>query len=88
MRCRRTVDEKLKEKASFIKKIKRLLYKEQDGCCCMCGEHKSELELEAHHIVGIKENPSLQLKKSNIVLVCHTCHLSLHNGQDMKEAED
>lgn len=78
MRRRRTIDEELRHKNRELRKKKLLLYKEQDGCCCHCGKHFGTEGLEIHHLVGVRENPGLALCVKNMVLLCHECHVAVH----------
>lgn len=78
MKRRRTIDEKMRNHHKELRKKKLLLYKEQDGCCSNCGRHFGSEALEIHHLVGISENPGLALATSNMVLLCHECHVKVH----------
>lgn len=82
MKRRRTIDEKMRNHHKELRKKKLLLYKEQDGCCCNCGRHFGSEALEIHHLVGISENPGLALATSNMVLLCHECHVEVHRERD------
>lgn len=44
----------------------------------MCGCYFGTEALELHHLVGVRENPGLALKTSNLVLLCHECHVKVH----------
>lgn len=79
MKRRRTIDEKMRSQRKVLQKKKLLLYKQQDGCCEMCGRHFGTESLEIHHLVGVRENPGLALVFSNLVLLCHECHLKVHH---------
>ena len=78
MKRRRTIDEKMRNQRKVLLKKKKLLYKQQDGCCEMCGRHFGTEALEIHHLIGVSENPGLALATSNLVLLCHECHVELH----------
>jgi 5-methylcytosine-specific restriction endonuclease McrA len=78
MKRRRTIDEKMRNQHKTLRKKKLLLYKQQDGCCEMCGRHFGTEALEIHHLVGVRENPGLALATSNLVLLCHECHVKVH----------
>ena len=80
MKRRRTIDEKMRNQRKVLQKKKLLLYKQQDGCCEMCGRHFGTESLEIHHLVGVSENPGLALAFSNLVLLCHECHVAVHQG--------
>lgn len=77
IKLRRTIDEKMRNQRKVLLK-KKLLYKQQDGCCEMCGRHFGTEALEIHHLIGVSENPGLALATSNLVLLCHECHVEVH----------
>lgn len=85
MKRRRSVDEKLRNKNKTLRKYKKILYAEQDGCCADCGEFVPEDGLEIHHIVGVSKAPNLMLAKRNMVLLCPACHFARHQAD--REAE-
>ena len=76
-RCR-SVDEKLRNKNKTLRRYKKILYAEQEGCCGDCGKFVPEDGLEIHHIIGVSEAPGLMLKKRNLVLLCPSCHAECH----------
>lgn len=78
MKRRRTIDEKMRNQRKVLLKKKKLLYKEQCGCCEMYGRHFGTEALEIHHLIGVSENPGLALATSNLVLLCHECHVEVH----------
>lgn len=78
MKRRRTIDEKMRNQRKVLLKKKKLLYKLQDGCCEMCGRHFGPASMEIHHLIGVSENPGLALATSNLVLLCHECHVEVH----------
>lgn len=86
MKRRRTIDEKMRNHHKELRKKKLLLYKVQDGCCSNCGRHFGSEALEIHHLVGISENPGLALATSNMVLLCHECHVKVHRKIDPRGA--
>lgn len=78
MKRRRTIDEKMRNKRNRLLRKKPRLYKHQDGRCMFCGCRFDMGELEIHHLVGVSENASLALRMSNMVLLCHECHVKVH----------
>jgi len=55
--------------------------------CAVCGGKKS---LEAHHIIPFHANPTLELKKSNLIALCEgkktiLCHLVIGHGGNYKD---
>ena len=53
----------------------------RDGKCVCCGHDK---HLEAHHLFGYKENPSLAIDENNGVALCKFCHDKYHNIYGVK----
>ncbi len=53
----------------------------RDGKCVCCGHDK---HLEAHHLFGYKENPSLAINENNGVALCKFCHDKYHNMYGIK----
>lgn len=53
----------------------------RDHKCVCCGHDK---HLEAHHLFGYKENPSLAVNESNGVALCKFCHDKYHNIYGIK----
>ena len=53
----------------------------RDHKCVCCGHDK---HLEAHHLFGYKENPSLAVNESNGVTLCKFCHDKYHNIYGVK----
>ena len=67
-----------------MKRVKLAVYKRDNYTCQECGDrnHKgrgSRIRLEAHHIVSIAEDESLAYTHSNIVTLCHACHVKTDN---------
>ena len=85
MKRRRSIDEKLRNNHKALRKKKLLLYKAQGGCCAYCGGHFGTESLEIHHLAGVSENPGLALATSNMVLLCHECHLKVHRKIDPRD---
>lgn len=54
----------------------------RDKKCICCGHDK---HLEAHHLFGYKENPSLAVNESNGVTLCKFCHDKYHNIYGVKD---
>lgn len=53
----------------------------RDKKCVCCGLDK---HLEAHHLFGYKENPSLAVNESNGVTLCKFCHDKYHSVYGLK----
>jgi len=88
MKRRRTIDEKMRNKRKLLQKKKAWLYRQQGGCCELCGRHFGTESLEIHHLVGVRENPGLALKTTNLVLLCPDCHVKVHRCCDGVDGAD
>jgi 5-methylcytosine-specific restriction endonuclease McrA len=40
-----------------------------------------EDKLEAHHVISVRDNPSLEYEPRNIMFVCLECHHNIHNSR-------
>jgi 5-methylcytosine-specific restriction endonuclease McrA len=85
MRPRRTIDEKMRNQRKILKGMRPSLYKDQNGCCPMCGRHLEEYAMELHHKIGVSESPHLALNRKNLVLLCHNCHVEIHKTNKITE---
>ena len=54
----------------------------RDAACVCCGHDK---HLEAHHLFGYKENPSLAVNENNGVTLCKFCHDKYHSVYGVKD---
>ncbi|MBQ7664110.1 MAG: HNH endonuclease [Bacteroidaceae bacterium] len=52
------------------------------GCCELCGKHFVQEALEIHHLVPVSQNPGLALQTKNLILLCHDCHVKVHQGKE------
>ena len=85
MRPRRNIDEKMRNHRKILKGMRPGLYKDQGGCCPICGRHFDEYAMELHHKIGVTENPHLALNRKNLVLLCHNCHVEIHKTNKITE---
>lgn len=60
-------------------RLKHRRYKAHDGCCELCDKPFDEAQLEIHHVIPVCERPDLVVSKDNILIVCHQCHMFLHD---------
>lgn len=68
--------ESRRERAEFIPTSRKIL--ERDNFCCVwCSQVGGKLA--AHHIKPWMDNPTLRYEYTNLVTLCHTCHLKVHN---------
>lgn len=82
MKRRSARDDIYRNRRKKINRIKKRLYKDQNGECAHCGTRFPIEELEAHHIKPMAQFPRLVTRQSNIELLCHNCHLSLHGKKE------
>ena len=54
----------------------------RDKKCVCCGYDK---HLEAHHLFGYKENPSLAVNESNGITLCKFCHDKYHSVYGLRD---
>lgn len=54
----------------------------RDKKCVCCGLDK---HLEAHHLFGYKENPSLAVNESNGITLCKFCHDKYHSVYGLRD---
>jgi hypothetical protein len=63
----------------------RLSIQRRDKFTCQeCGDKNykgrgSRIRLEVHHIQALCDRPDLALEPSNLILLCHSCHVKTHN---------
>lgn len=63
--------------------FKKEIYKQQGRRCVNCG---SEEYIELHHVVPLILGGANRI--SNIVPLCHKCHMAAHNGRHVKDFSD
>ncbi len=78
MKRRRRKDEQMRNRRKELQRMKVILYRRQCGCCAMCGRRFVKEALEIHHLIGISEAPGLALTQRNLQLLCHDCHVRVH----------
>ena len=63
------------------RKVEERLYAETDGSCALCGVRDARV-LTVHHI----EHERLERDDSydNLIVICHNCHTSYHQGKGAK----
>ncbi|QFQ11559.1 HNH endonuclease [Pseudoprevotella muciniphila] len=82
MKRRRTIDEQMRNRRNALLRKKRFLYQLRGGCCELCGKHFALEALEIHHLVPVSQNPGLALQTKNLILLCHDCHVKVHQGKE------
>ena len=74
-------DESLFKHRLFNENQKLALYNKQDFRCADCGKHYELEQLHAHHIKSWWDGG--RTDTDNGVLLCPTCHMRRHNGQNI-----
>jgi hypothetical protein len=60
--------------SNLLKLRRQVVFKNFNDCCFFCGQHKSQVPLEDHHIVK-RKNFLLRYDWRNSILVCkYVCH--------------
>lgn len=81
--------EHLKHSENY-KKWRLKVFQRDRFTCKLCG-HRSKKskahgdkrsDIEAHHIIPIRENPKLVLKTGNGITLCKTCHLRTYSKEE------
>ena len=85
-KCRQRIKPKWsKRKGDYDSKWRKLSerYRAENPLCEDCYENGLTTPCtEVHHIVPIAQDPSLRLKISNLVALCHSCHRARHRELD------
>lgn len=73
----------IRDTAKF-KEFQKSIFKRDQYTCQLCGDknHKgrgSQIKLEVHHVIAIKDDHSLALEPTNVVTLCHACHTKTPN---------
>lgn len=55
--------------------------------CELCGKYLTAETSELHHIKPISLYPQLKYEPSNLMLLCHDCHVGLHKEATKKAYE-
>lgn len=61
------------------KDLKSYCYERDGGRCTQCKKFVFGHSAQHHHIVPIRENPSLKLEPENVTTLCPTCHMLIEN---------
>ena len=64
---------------------KRLIKKNDEDRCVVCGTSDQDIELHAHHLIFKSTEPALALSKSNGVMLCVPDHKELHKLNPIKQ---
>lgn len=62
------------------KRLRGYLLRRSGDTCEQCGRHLEWKEAEIHHILPVSMAPELAQEKSNLMCLCHQCHVSLHSN--------
>ena len=66
------------------RKVEERLYAETDGGCAICGIRDQRV-LTIHHIDHKNKKPDDSY--DNLIVLCHNCHTSYHQGKGLKISE-
>lgn len=66
------------------KRFKHKIYKRDNFTCQECGDRNhigrgKRIRLECHHIISLKEDPSLIFDETNCITLCYACHRKTDN---------
>lgn len=71
---------------SAIWKAKRKeVYERERGCCQRCGRFVFGKFAQVHHVVKVKDNPTLRLEDDNLRLLCPECHMVEEHDEKNKK---
>lgn len=54
----------------------------EHNCCQHCGKFCYGRDKQHHHIIPIKDDPSLEFEPNNIMLLCSKCHPIVEHEHD------
>ncbi|MDM5208428.1 MULTISPECIES: HNH endonuclease [Cytobacillus] len=70
---------------SKLWKLKRSeVYQREKGCCQRCGKFVFGRRAHVHHVIPIKDDPTLKLEDNNLQLLCPKCHTEEENKDKEK----
>ncbi|PEC57578.1 HNH endonuclease, partial [Bacillus wiedmannii] len=53
--------------------VRSKVYEREKGCCQRCGQFVFGRRAHVHHVIPIKEDPTLKLEENNLRLLCPVC---------------
>lgn len=59
--------------------------RQRDKVCQNCQEKRGSRKLHIHHVAGFYDYPELRCKLSNLVLLCHKCHMWVHSSKNIND---
>lgn len=62
------------------RRFREQLLEENENKCECCGKQLTHLDAQLHHILPICMAPELAADKSNLMLLCPTCHKAIHSN--------
>ncbi|MCP9800443.1 FAD-dependent thymidylate synthase [Synechococcus sp. RedBA-s] len=63
---------------AWTRQIAPEIHRRFDYTCQRCGQRGSNQQLQAHHLVPVYADPSLELASDNLVTLCQPCHTFIH----------
>ncbi|MED2754589.1 HNH endonuclease signature motif containing protein, partial [Bacillus thuringiensis] len=67
------------------KYVRSKVYERGKGCCQRCGRFVFGRSAHVHHVIPIKEDPTLKLEENNLRLLCPVCHTIEENEDKPKK---
>ncbi|RIJ65521.1 HNH endonuclease [Rummeliibacillus sp. POC4] len=71
--------------SSIWKATRKKVYERERGCCQRCGRFVFGKLAQVHHIVKVKNNPTLKLEENNLRLLCPECHMIEEHEEENKK---
>ncbi|MGD6964521.1 HNH endonuclease [Fictibacillus phosphorivorans] len=66
------------------KDIRSFVYQRESGCCQKCKRFVFGRQAHVHHVIPVKEDPTLRLEPNNLMLLCPKCHTEEENKEKGK----
>jgi 5-methylcytosine-specific restriction protein A len=67
------------------KNMRSYIYERERGLCQRCGRFVFGKKAHVHHVIPIKEDPTLRLDENNLMLLCPRCHIEEENKDKEKQ---
>ena len=65
----------------------KAVWSRDDATCQKCGTRQNnsrDLQFDIHHVVPFADSKELRTEPSNLVLLCHPCHLWVHSNDNVE----
>ncbi|PEZ94183.1 endonuclease [Bacillus cereus] len=67
------------------KYVRAYVYERERGYCQRCKKFVFGRRAHVHHIIAIKDDPTLKLDPNNLMLLCPKCHIKEENEDKPKK---